>query len=275
MANNILVTGVNGDIGRCVVHAALAQGKRVFATVRNQQHCDTFETHERLSFLIMHIDDPASVNSAYEDLDNQLSGEPLDAVIHCAAIQNPACVEFMEPSHLEQTLRVNTIGSLMVMQGALPRLRESSGNLVIASSLWGFVSGPAVGPYAASKWALEALVQAARCETRGMNCTISSANIGAVKSRMLDAHSVAVEKMMADGPAELRELYGDCFEKHVATTRQFDSMAITAEKVADKLLLIADKVKPRAIYNIGTDAKALRLLNWLLPRAVLEKILRG
>lgn len=275
MASNILVTGVNGDIGRSVVIAALAQGKRVFATVRNEKHCTTFDAHERLSFIMMHVDEQASVQQAYATLDEQLAGEPLHAVIHCAAIQSPACVEFLEPSHLEQTLRVNTIGSMMVMQGAFPRLRASGGNLVIASSLWGFVSGPAVTPYAPSKWALEALIQSARCETRGMNFSITSANIGAVKSRMLDAHSVAVEKMMAGGPDELRALYGDCFEKHVATTKQFDSMAITAEKVADKLLNIADKSKPCTSYNIGIDAKALRFLKWLLPQAMIEKILRG
>lgn len=275
MATNLLVTGVNGDIGRCVVHAALAQGKRVFATVRNEKHCDTFEAHDRLSFLVMHVDDQESIKSAYETLDQQLNGEPLNAVIHCAAIQSPSCVEFMDPSHLEQTLRVNTIGTMMVMQGAFPRLRASGGNLVVASSLWGFVSGPAVAPYAPSKWALEALIQSARCETRGMNFTISSANIGAVKSRMLNVHPDAVEKMVADGPAQLRELYGERFEKHVATTKQFDSMAITAEKVATRLLTIADKAKPSASYTIGTDAKALRLLNWLLPRTLLEKILAG
>ena len=275
MATNILVTGVNGDIGRCVVHTALAQGKHVFATLRNEAHLDTFEPHERLQFLLMHVDDPASVTSAYQALDQRLEGEPLHAVIHCAAIQSPACVEYMEPDHLEQTLRVNTVGSMMVMQGAFPRLRASGGNLVIASSIWGIVSGPAVAPYAPSKWALEALIQAARCETRGMGFNISSANIGAVKSRMLNAHVEAVEKMMAEGPEELRRNYGLCFDRHVATTKQFDSLAITAEKVAARLLAIADKKNPRASYTVGTDARALRLINSLLPRAVLEKVLAG
>lgn len=275
MAVTILVTGVNGDIGRCVVKAALAQGKRVFATVRNEAHCDTFEPHENLSFLIMHVDNPDSVKSAYDSLDEKLNGAPLDAVIHCAAIQSPACVEFMDPDHLAQTLKVNTVGTMTVMQGAFPRLRASGGNLVIASSIWGIVSGPAVAPYAPSKWALEALIQSARCETRGMGFNISSANIGAVKSRMLNAHVGAVEQMMADGPDELRQLYGQCFDKHMASTKQFDSLAITAEKVAEKLLKIADTHKPRASYTIGTDAKALRFIDSLLPRAVLEKVLAG
>ena len=275
MANNILVTGVNGDIGRCVVNTALAQGKRVFGTVRSQAHCDSFDSNDKLSFLLMDVADPASVRSAYDELQQQLNGEPLHAVIHCAAIQTPACFEFLTPEHIEQTLKVNTIGSMVVMQSAIPLLRASGGNLVIASSLWGIASGPAISPYAASKWALEALISAARCETRGMGFSISSANIGAVKSQMLSAHSVAVEKMIADGSDQLRDLYGECFEKHVAATKQFDSLAISVDKVASKLLKIADSNKPKASYTIGTDTKVIRLIKWLLPRSVLEKVLSG
>lgn len=271
----ILVTGVNGDIGRCVVNAALAQGKRVFGTIRSDAHRDSYKPHQNLNFLLMDVADSASVRSAFDELEQQLNGEPLHAVIHCAAIQSPACFEFLTPEHIEQTFKVNTIGSMVVMQSAIPLLRASGGNLVIASSVWGIASGPAVSPYAASKWALEALISAARCETRGMGFTISSANIGAVKSRMLSAHSVAVEQMITDGPDQLRELYGDCFEKHVAATKQFDSLAIAADKVALQLLKIAKTNKPKASYTIGLDAKAIRLIRWLLPRAVLEKVLSG
>ncbi len=151
MATNILVTGVNGDIGRAVVHRALSQGKRVIATVRNEEHRDTFDSHERLSFQIMHVDNPESVNAVYQTLDKKLNSEPLHAVIHCAAIQTPACVEFIDPGHLEQTLKINTMGSMLVMQGAFLRLRASRSNLVMASSVWGLVSGPGVAPYPASK----------------------------------------------------------------------------------------------------------------------------
>ena len=275
MAQNILVTGVNGDIGRCVVAEALQQGKTVYATVRNEAHFETFEPHERLKLLVMHVDNAESVRNCYQELDGLLGGNHLDAVIHCAAIQSPACVEFLDPDHLEQTLKVNTIGTLHVMQGAMKRLRKSSGNMVVASSIWGLVSGPAVAPYAPSKWALEALIASARCETKGMNFKIVSANIGAVKSRMLNAHIVSVEAMMKEGPDELRELYGDCFARHIAATNQFSSLAISAEKVAKKLLNIADKKNPGASYTIGTDAKVLKVIKAVFPGAVLEKALTG
>ncbi|MEQ8835368.1 MAG: SDR family NAD(P)-dependent oxidoreductase [Lacipirellulaceae bacterium] len=275
MASNILVTGANGDIGRSVVNQALAQGKRVFATVRNKAHCETFEPHNELSFILMHLDDADSIRSAYSQIDKRLAGQALDGVIHCAAIQSPACVEFMKPEHLEQTLRINTIGSLLVMQQAFSRLRISGGNLVIASSIWGFVTGPALCPYAASKWALEALIRSAQCETKGMGFHICAANIGAVQSRMLHAHVDSIDQMLADGDAEMHELYEACFQRHAAMVRKFNSLATSADNVGLKLLGIIDRSKPSRNYTIGIDAHVMRFLNWLLPRSALDKVLSG
>jgi len=275
MPPNLLVTGANGDIGRCLVRLALARGTRVFATIRSESHLASFDQQERLSFLMMHVDDLASVSAAFAKLDEQLQGEPLSAIVHCAAVETPACVEFLDPRELEMTLRVNTIGALSVMQGAMPRLRESGGNLVLASSLWGFVSGPTVGAYAASKWALEALIKAARCETAAMGFNISAANIGAVKSRMLDHHVEAVQALLADGSDDFRRLYGSCLERHVRSSRKFHSLATRAESVAEKLFAIASAQRPKPAYAIGADAKLLRILNWAMPGAIMEKVLIG
>jgi len=273
MASNILITGVNGDIGRSAVDQALAQGKQVYATVRNEAHRETFTINERLTILVMHVDDPASVKDAFTELDQLHNGEPLHAIVHCAAIEIPSTVEFLDHGLLEKTLKVNTLGSLAIMQESFPRLRASGGNLVIASSLWGFVAGPMVCAYAASKWALEALIHAARRETMGMGFSISSVNIGAVKSRMMDAHIDEVLALLGQAGEEERQFYGAAYQAHADASRKFNSVAITAEKVADKLLKIADSRKPASSYTVGTDARVLRFLNWILPTAVMDKVM--
>ncbi|MCY4425991.1 MAG: SDR family NAD(P)-dependent oxidoreductase [Halieaceae bacterium] len=271
MAQTILVTGVNGDIGRCIVTQALAQGKQVYATVRNEAHRETFPDHANLHFLMMHVDDEDSVKKAYNDLDQLLNGQLLEAVIHCAAIQSPSTVEFMSREHLEQTLKVNTLGSLAVMQSAFPRLRESGGNLVMASSLWGRVSGPMVASYAASKWALEALIHSARRETRGMGFSISTANIGVVKSRMVDSHVENVQALLDQAVDEERRFYGEAYASNITMSKKLSAPAISAEKVAKKLLQIADKENPSSRYTIGLDARALRFLDWILPDSIIDK----
>lgn len=272
---NIMITGANGDIGRAVVALAIARGHRVFACLRNELQQKNFVANERLLFLTMDLENLDSIHSAYGQLDAHLAGQPLNCVIHCAAIQSPSCVEFMDPAHFEQTLRVNTVGTMVVMQEAFGRLRASRGNLLITSSLWGLVSGPAVAPYAPSKWALEALIHTARCETRGMGFHIIAVNIGAVKSKMLDSHLDAVQKMVTAGSEQMRSLYGARFAEHIVAAKRMESLATNVDTVARTLLQIASQQKPRTRYTLGIDAKAVHIMNWLLPQRVLDKILSG
>ena len=58
-------------------------------------------------------------------------------------------------------LDVNTIGALRVAQAVLPGMRaHGRGQLLFVSSVSGRIARPCYGAYAATKWALEALVEA-------------------------------------------------------------------------------------------------------------------
>tara|TARA_B110000211_G_C14009145_1_gene522254 strand:+ start:454 stop:1326 length:873 start_codon:yes stop_codon:yes gene_type:complete len=272
-ARTLLVTGSNGDIGRDVVNKALAQGRVVFATIRNEAHKETFETHTNLHFILMHTDKAESIRQAFIELDRLLEGLPLDTVIHCAAIEAAATVEFMDPERLEQVYKVNTVGSLVVMQECFPRLRQSGGTLILTSSLWGRVSGPLVSAYSASKWALESLTDAARRETRGMGFHITLANIGAVKSRMLSEHVISIHALLDKAGEEERALYGHTYREHADMTSKFSSIATSVESVSKTLLVIANKRNPSPRYTIGKDVKALVFLDWLLPIRWMDALL--
>ena len=271
--STLLVTGASGDIGRDVINRALSQGKTVVASIRNKAHIATFTAHKNLYFLLMAMDKPESIRQAFTELDTLLAGQPLDGVIHCAAIEAPATVEFTDAEALEQVLKINTIGTLVLMQQSFPRMRNSGGNIVLASSLWGRVSGPMVSSYSASKWALESLADAARRETAGMGFNISLVNIGAVKSRMLDSHIEDVHKLLQQAEAEERALYGHAYTEHAEMTTKFNALAISVEKVSRKLLQIVNRRNPKPRYAVGIDARVLILLNWLLPNRLLDALL--
>ena len=59
------------------------------------------------------------------------------------------------------------IAQLAVTQACMPALRSSGGRIVNISSIAGRVALPLYGPYAASKFALEALSDSLRREQRG------------------------------------------------------------------------------------------------------------
>ena len=58
---------------------------------------------------------------------------------------------------LFEVFEVNTVGQIAVTQAFLPLLRKARGRIVFVTSIGGKVSAPIIGPYSASKHALEAL----------------------------------------------------------------------------------------------------------------------
>lgn len=98
-----------------------------------------------------------------------------------------------------------------------------------------------------------------------MGFNISLANIGAVKSRMLDAHVDEVKGPLLNACDHEKALYALIYQSHVEKTQQFNSVASSVEKVGNKLLAIADSDKPKPRYKVGLDAKLLINLDWLIP----------
>ena len=76
-----------------------------------------------------------------------------------------AAVEATPPGEFARLLEVNTIGALRVAQAVLPGMRaRGRGRLLFLSSVAGRIALPPGAAYAATKWALEALVEALAIE---------------------------------------------------------------------------------------------------------------
>ncbi len=269
--STVVITGANGSIGRLAVTQALEQGRTVIATVRLEKDICSFEASEKLTVLVMDITSKDAVESTFAKIDQMLGGEAPHAIIHCAAVISNCLIERMTPELVRHSFDINTVGTLLIIQAAIPRLKGTGKNLVLCSSFWGRISGPMVGMYASSKWAMEALTDSARRETKGMGFSISLANIGGVRNtRMMDYYLDQL-RLRAEEEAE-DGTYMPLIERQ--TKQMLDSQTTVfsrPEKVASKLLVIADKKNPLPRYKIGTDAYLVCILAWLLPARWMDK----
>ena len=273
--DTILLTGATGDIGREVIRQALAAGLRVFATIRKAEDAEKFTRHQQLHFLTMSVDERLSVVKAFAELDRLLQGSRLKAVIHAAAISQSRTIEFVEPETVESTLRINTFGTVYVLQESIKRLRGSGGHFIFAGSMLGRVALPLVGIYAASKHAVEAVIATARLECRGQDLNLVIARIGAVRSRMLDAHTNAVTKGQHYLPPEILRLYSGMYGHNAVNAEKFGAMASNVPDVANALLRIVHQSRPKAYYSIGKDTRLMLFLDWLLPVSWLDRLIGG
>src|SRR3954453_19950237 len=161
---SVLVTGAARGIGRATVLRLAGAGWDVIAGVRRADDGTALAGAGgggTVTPVTLDITDPAQVAALDEALPARL-----DAVVNNAGIVVGGPVEAVPLDDLRRQLEVNLVGQGAGTQAVMPGLRESRGRALFVSSLSGRVATPMTGPYNASKFALEGLVDALRMEVR-------------------------------------------------------------------------------------------------------------
>src|SRR5438132_5517345 len=159
----VVVTGASPGFGAAIVRHLAGRGFRVFGTVRRAED-EVALTRDGLTAVRMDVTDTASVRRAREQVDRALAGTPLAGLVNNAGIPAAGPLELFPLDELRQILEVNLIGALAVTQAFLPLLKASRGRIVNMSSVAGRSALPFLGPYAASKFGLEAISDSLRRE---------------------------------------------------------------------------------------------------------------
>ncbi|OBA58701.1 short-chain dehydrogenase/reductase [Mycobacterium sp. 1100029.7] len=174
----VLITGASRGIGRAIATEFAGRGHRVVATARDPHTLSGLDVDQRLA---LDVTDDTSVRAAVA-----AAGE-IDIVIANAGLIFYAAVEAIPLAELRQLLDLNTIGAIRVAQAVLPQMRaRGEGKLLFMSSVMGRVVRPPGAAYAATKWALEALVEALAIEIEPLGVQAALLEPGAVSSGALD-----------------------------------------------------------------------------------------
>ena len=188
----ILVTGSGRAIGRATAIECARRGHEVVATARDDSLLEDLDVARRLS---LDVTDLASVRAAID-----AAGE-LDAVVNNAALSGAGPLEDFPLDRLQQIMDTNTYGAMRVIQAVVPSWRvRGSGVIVNVSSVQGRVSSPLEGPYAASKFALEALSETLHYELSHFGIRVVIVQPGYIAPGMKASPR-------HDGPAEYRDLW--------------------------------------------------------------------
>jgi NADP-dependent 3-hydroxy acid dehydrogenase YdfG len=176
--SSVLITGANRGIGRAIATEFTRRGHRVVATARDPRTLADLDIDQRLA---LDVTDDASVTAAVG------AAGDIDIVIPNAGAIFYAAVEAIPLAELERLLNLNTIGAIRVAQAVLPQMRaRGEGKLMFMSSVMGRVVLPPNAAYAATKWALEALVEAVAIEVAPFGIQATLLEPGAVSSGALD-----------------------------------------------------------------------------------------
>ncbi|MDX3075497.1 SDR family oxidoreductase [Streptomyces sp. NPDC088354] len=233
----MLITGASQGIGRAVAVELARRGHRVIATARRPETLADLPVDQRLR---LDVTDQDSVDQAVN-----AAGE-VDVLVSNAGSTVRAPLESVPLAEVERLYQLNTLGALRVVQGVLPAMRErGSGRLVFVSSIQGRLVLPIIGPYGASKWALEAMAETLAVETGHFGIKVSIVQPGAVST---NGAQQAPSFIAEDSP------YAPLYRQLAALRGE----VITPEEVA---AVVADTIEqPEPALRVPAGAPAERVL---------------
>ncbi|MGV9293563.1 SDR family NAD(P)-dependent oxidoreductase [Amycolatopsis sp. NPDC003676] len=186
----VLVTGAGSGIGQATVLRMLAEGGRVVAAdVSEAGLADTVEkagdAADRLGTVVVNVADEASVKAGVASAVEQLGG--LDALVNAAGILRSAHTHEMPLEAFEQVLRVNLVGTFLVIRESIPALREGSSPAVVNfSSTSAMFAHPYMAAYAASKGGIQSMTHALASEYAKDGIRFTAVQPGSISSGMTD-----------------------------------------------------------------------------------------
>jgi NAD(P)-dependent dehydrogenase (short-subunit alcohol dehydrogenase family) len=182
-----VVTGTSSGLGFGVASALSARGWDVIGTVLPGVDVD-------LPWRTVPLDVTDDVAVAAL---RGLVGGRLDALVNNAGIALAGPWEEVVPSELRRILDVNVVGAMAVTRACLPALRVAQGVIVNVSSVSGQAGDPLMGPYNASKFALEGASEALRAELKPFGVRVHLVEPGPFRTPI----SLAGEAAAARGEA--------------------------------------------------------------------------
>ena len=171
-----LITGCSTGIGLATAIHLAGRGHSVYASVRDLATSEglrgaTEEAGVALTVLSLDVDSPESIRAGVERVVEEAGR--VDVLVNNAGVGDLWAVEDTTETDLLQMFRTNVFGPIALIRAVLPGMRAAgSGTIVNVSSVSARIVSAFSGPYAATKYALEAITQAVAVEgaAHGIRC---------------------------------------------------------------------------------------------------------
>ena len=197
------------------------------------------------------VTDPDSIAAAKAELDER----GLRGLVNNAGVAISAPIELVPLDELRRQLEINLVGQVAVIQAFMPNVREAKGRIVNVSSIGGRIALPLVGPYAASKFGLEAVSDSLRRELRPWGIHVSVVEPGAVVTPIWDKGRATADELEAAMGERGRKLYGRLADRIRKETEKIPERGVSPDEVAKAIEAALSSRRPKTRYVVGRDAK--------------------
>lgn len=273
----VIITGASTGIGAACALYLDRLGWRVFAGVRKAVDGEVLQQQASkwLVPVLLDVTDPASIAAAVDTVAAIVGQEGLAGLVNNAGIALSGPLEFLPIAELRRQFEVNVIGQVAVTQAFLPLLRQGRGRVVNMGSISGRVAMPFLGPYAASKFALEALTDSLRVELRPWGIEVAIIEPGSIATPIWEKSLALADELIRHLPPRGHKLYGAALAAARERGIHAGLAGIPPDAVARVVAHALTAKRPKTRYLVGRGlwlallfAKFIpdRLRDWLIAR---------
>ncbi len=269
---SVVVTGASTGIGWGCVKVLTGKSFHVFGSVRKQADAERLQKEFGASFtpLIFDVTDEAAVAAGAKVVAAKLNGASLFGLVNNAGIANPGPLLHLDIAAFRQQMEVNVTGQLIVTQAFAPLLgatpdakSKERGRICMMSSVGGKVASPFLGPYSASKFALEGLSESLRRELLIYGVDVIIIAPGAIATPIWDKADALDVSRYANTPYKTSL---DLVKKYMVGLGQ---KGLPPERIGETVHTALTTPNPKTRYIVTPEP----LTNWLgnnLPKRMLD-----
>lgn len=255
----VVITGASSGIGLATAKLFARKGYAVYGLSRRKMNIKDF------SEIQADVNDDDSVKRAVAEILSQ-EGR-IDILINNAGYAMVGAAEESSISQIKSMFETNFFGAIRAANAVLPIMRKQRfGRILHTSSIVGFLPGPFMTFYTASKHALEGYAESLDHEVRefGIRSILVEPSF---MNTAINSNPIEPDLPIQDY-VKKRENFARFVEAGVASSP-------SPELVAEKFLLAAEAEIPKLRYPVGKDATRTAPLRRFAPATLFDKIFRA
>ena len=267
----VIITGASSGIGEATARELARRGFHVLAGIRRDHDADAIRGLN-IEPVILDITNPDHIRALADRVHGDAQGRAVRALMNNAGMGVNAPVEVFALDQWRYLFEVNFFGHIAVTQTLLPALIRSKGRVINISSVGGKIAMATYGPYASTKFALEAVSDSLRREIAPLGVQVVVVEPAAVRTKIGDRAIARAQEVASTMTPEQSERYGRLVEAITAQAASAMESGLSADAAAKVIAQAVTARKPRTRYTIGREAALLPLLT-TLPDRMLDCIL--
>jgi NAD(P)-dependent dehydrogenase (short-subunit alcohol dehydrogenase family) len=256
MGKSVLITGTSTGIGRACVDRMAADGWTVYAGVRKDTDADALKqaVSGDVRPVLLDVTDQKAIDRVRSQIETDVGDRGLDGLVNNAGANVGGPFEGLTDEDWRWQFDVNVFGLVNTTRACFDLLRQAKGRIVNIGSIGGRIASPFMGPYSATKHAVEAISEGLRFEVEQFGMTVSCVEPGSIKTAIWEKGQDQIDEMNTRFGAEMLSNYQFQLDAMYGFADEGPKKGSPPSKVADVVhhALTANRPKPR--YLVGTGS---------------------